>query len=57
VLDAGGEGVDRVDGGLDLVRARTAALDAGAHDGLALGDQAAVPEPAVLVGQADQRAV
>ena len=31
-----------------------ATLDAGAHDGLAFGDQVPVPEPAVLFGQADQ---
>lgn len=48
--------MDSVDGGLDLVRARAATLHARAHDGRAFGDQAPVPEPSVLFGQADWRA-
>ena len=47
--------MDGVDGGLDLVRAWAAALDARAHDGLAFADQVAVPEASVLLGQAGQR--
>jgi hypothetical protein len=46
--------MDGVDGGLELVRARVAALDARAHDRLAFGDQPPVPEPPVLFGQAGQ---
>jgi hypothetical protein len=52
-----GEGMDRVDRGLNLVRARLAALDARTDDGLALGDQLPVPQPPVLFGQPDQPAV
>jgi len=38
-----------------LVLSGWPALYARAHDGLAFGDQAPVPEPPVLFGQADQR--
>jgi hypothetical protein len=57
VLGGGGVGVDGVDGGLELVRTRLVAAEATAYEILALVDQRAVPEVAVLVGEADQRAV
>ncbi len=53
----GGVGVDGGDGGLDLERAGLVAAQAGAHEGVAFGDEHAVPPRAVLVGEADHRAV
>ena len=44
-------GVDR---GLDLIRARRAALQATTHDGVALGDEIGIPSRPVLVGQQHQ---
>ena len=49
--------VHGVDRGLDLVRARLAAAQALPDEGLALGDQRAVPARPVLVGEQHQRAV
>jgi len=49
--------MDSVDGGLDLVRAGSAAQDACTHDGLAFCNQTPVPKLPVLFGHADQRAV
>ncbi len=49
--------MDGVDGGLDLIGPWAVTLDARAHDGLAFGDETRIPEPPVLVAEADQRAV
>ena len=49
--------VHGVDRRLDLVRPRCVASQTGAHEVLALGDQSAIPQAAVLVGQQHQRAV
>jgi hypothetical protein len=50
-VKGGGEGVDRVDGGLELVRARLTALDARTDDRLAFCDQPPVPEPTAQARQ------
>ena len=52
-----GVAVDRVDRRLDLVGPGLVRAAGTAHDRLALGDQAAIPAAAVLVGQAHEAAV
>jgi hypothetical protein len=49
--------VDGVDRRLDLVRARLIAPEALPDDGLAFGDEAAIPAAAVLIGQQHEVAV
>jgi hypothetical protein len=49
--------VDGVDRGLELVRARLVAAQAGAHQRLPLIDQGPVPPRPVLVGEQHDRAV
>ena len=49
--------VDGVDRRLDLIRAGLVATEALPDDGLAFGDQASIPEAAVLVGQQHEVAV
>ena len=44
----------RVDGRLDLVRARLAATQAPPDQDVSLGDQVAIPQRAVLVGEPDE---
>ena len=50
-LGRGRVGVHGGDRRLDLVRARHVAAQAGAHEGVALVDQCAVPQRAVLIGR------
>ena len=47
-------GVDGLDGRLDLVRPGLVAAQAGANDGVPLGDEIAVPGASILVGEADE---
>ena len=52
-----GVGVDGGDGRLDLERPGLVAAQAGPDEVVALGDEAAIPARAVLVGEADHRPV
>ena len=56
-VGGGGVGVDGGDGGLDLERSGLVAAQAGADEVVAFGDERAVPQGAVLVGETDHRSV
>ena len=53
----GGVGVDGGDGGVDLIRAGLVASKTCPHQLMPFGDEVAVPQVAVLVGESDHRAV